>query len=231
MRGNSRRGSSHPVRARGRGGAPHATQRENRDAGLAEELAGLLETVIRAAGMDLESVRIGAAGRRRVLRVVVDADGGVSLDSIAEISRELSARLDSAGAMGDAPYTLEVSSPGVDRPLTEPRHWRRAVGRLVKVALAEPADSRGWPMPRGRPAVIEGRLSAADDHGVTVEINGGHREFGYAELGPGRVRVEFGRPEAESAAGGPVAGDPMAGDAAPQAALAGPGTGGRSDGH
>jgi ribosome maturation factor RimP len=233
MRGSSRHRSSRPVRARGQGGAPRAAQRENRDSGLPEELAGLLETVIRAAGMDLESARIGTAGRRRVLRVVVDADGGVSLDGIAEISRELSARLDSAGAMGDGPYTLEVSSPGVDRPLTEPRHWRRAVGRLVKVALATagPADSSGRAQPRGWPPVIEGRVVAADEHGVTVEIDGDRREFGYAELGPGRVRVEFGRPETEGAAKGLVAGGPAAGDAALQAALAGPGTGGRPDGH
>jgi ribosome maturation factor RimP len=228
MHGSSRHRSSRPVRARGRGGAPRAAERENRDALLPEELAGLLEAVVRAAGMDLESVRIAAAGRRRVLRVVVDADGGVSLDDIAEISRELSARLDSAGAMGEVPYTLEVSSPGVDRPLTEPRHWRRAVGRLVKVALVavDPPNPPGRTPPPGRPPVIEGRVVSADDQGVTVEIDGAAREFGYAELGPGRVRVEFGRPEA-----GPAASDPGAGDIPPQAALAGPGTGGRPDGH
>ena len=61
-----------------------------------------------------------------MLRVVVDADGGPSLDDIAVLSRSLSAELDSSGVMGEDAYTLEVSSPGVDRPLTEPRHWRRA---------------------------------------------------------------------------------------------------------
>ena len=94
-------------------------------------LAGLIEPVVTAAGMDLESVRVTAAGRRRLLRVVVDSDRGVSLDDAATVSRELSAALDKVAVMGDFPYTLEVSSPGVDRPLTDRRHWRRAVGRLV----------------------------------------------------------------------------------------------------
>ena len=67
---------------------------------------------------------------------MVDADGGVGLDAIAEVSREVSVRLDASGVMGEVPYTLEVSSPGVDRPLTEPRHWRRAQGRLVSAPLA-----------------------------------------------------------------------------------------------
>ena len=103
--------------------------------------------------MDLESVRVGSAGRRRLLRVVVDADGGVALDDIALISRDLSARLDETGAMGETAYTLEVSSPGVDRPLTQPRHWRRAVGRLVRV----PQDERaGQDVRAGRPARSRG---------------------------------------------------------------------------
>jgi ribosome maturation factor RimP len=187
------------------------------------EVEGLLEAVVQAAGLDLESARMGAAGRRRVLRVVVDADGGVGLDDIAQISRKLSARLDAAGAMGEAPYTLEVSSPGVDRPLTQRRHWRRAVGRLVSVSLTgvePPTSSLPTEAGEGLPA-IEGRVIAADDHGVTLEVDGDHREFGYAGLGPGRVQVEFGRPGVEPAESG----------AASQAALAGPGTRGRPDGH
>ena len=91
-------------------------------------LAGVIRPVVAAAGMDLESVRVTVAGRRRLLRVVVDSDYGVSLDDAALVSREVSAALDATNVMGDVPYTLEVSSPGVDRPLTEPRHWRRAAG-------------------------------------------------------------------------------------------------------
>ena len=98
--------------------------------------------------MDLESIRVTAAGRRRLLRVVVDSDHGVSLDDAAAVSRQLSAALDSVAVMGDFPYTLEVSSPGVDRPLTDPRHWRRAAGRLVQVTAA---DAGALPAGSSRP--------------------------------------------------------------------------------
>jgi ribosome maturation factor RimP len=150
-----------------------------------KRLAELIEPVIAAAGMDLESVRMSVAGRRRLLRIVVDGDHGVSLDDAADVSREISALLDEGNALGEVPYTLEVSSPGVDRPLTEPRHWRRAVGRLVKVKVA------------GEPAV-EGRILAADADGVTLDLAGGARRFGQGELGAGAIQIEFGRiPDAE----------------------------------
>lgn len=163
-------------------------------------LAGLIEPVVAAAGMDLESVRITVAGRRRLLRVIVDSDHGVSLDDAADVSREVSAMLDTSDVLGDVPYTLEVSSPGVDRPLTEPRHWRRARGRLVKVKLAgAPAPQRGTG-PEGSPpgGSVQGRVLAADADGVTLELADGEQRFGYGELGAGAIQVEFGRiPDAE----------------------------------
>jgi ribosome maturation factor RimP len=137
--------------------------------------------------MDLESVRVTAAGRRRLLRVVVDSDRGVSLDDAAAVSRALSAALDSMAVMGDFPYTLEVSSPGVDRPLTDPRHWRRAAGRLVRVPVADAG-------------VINGRVVSADAEGVTLDVDGDpktRRRFRYAALGSGAVQVEFGHPQTE----------------------------------
>ena len=144
-----------------------------------KRLAGLIQSTLSAAGMDLESARVTVAGKRRLLRVVVDADGGVSLDEAAEVSREISALLDAADAMGDVPYTLEVSSPGVDRPLTEPKHWRRAARRLVKVKVTGEGT-------------VEGRILAADDDGVTLDVADARRRLQYAALGPGRVQVEFG---------------------------------------
>ena len=150
-----------------------------------KRLAELIEPVVGAAGMDLESVRMSVAGKRRLLRIVVDGDHGVSLDDAADVSREISAMLDEVNALGEVAYTLEVSSPGVDRPLTEPRHWRRAVGRLVKVKVT------------GEPAV-EGRILAADADGVTLDLAGGERRFGQGELGAGAIQIEFGRiPDAE----------------------------------
>ena len=222
MRGDSRHAPSRPRR-----GAPDtgggSRERQGTPAAEPAELASLLEPVIHAAGMDLETVRVSPAGRRRLLRLIVDADGGVGLDAIAEVSREVSARLDASGAMGDVPYTLEVSSPGVDRPLTEPRHWRRAQGRLVSVPLAVPdgdAPSSITAAARRAPT-IKGRVLVAGETGVTLEVDGDQLELDYAELGPGRVQVEFAR-----AAEGPV------GEGVGQAAdRAGSQNGGSRDGH
>jgi ribosome maturation factor RimP len=146
----------------------------------ADRVAALAEPVVHAAGLDLEGVRVTAAGRRRLLRLVVDGDGGVTLDDIALVSREVSAVLDGSPVMGEHPYTLEVSSPGVDRPLTERRHWRRAVGRLVTAP----------PVADGAP-VIEGRITAVGAAGITLDVAGETRQFGYGELGPGRIKIEF----------------------------------------
>ena len=145
-----------------------------------KRLAGLIRPVAAAAGMDLASLRASVAGRRRLVRVIVDSDAGVSLDDAALVSRDIAAVLDATDVMGNIPYTLEVSSPGVDRPLTEPRHWRRAAGRLVKVKVAAEGT-------------LQGRVVAAAADGVTLEINGARRHFGYGELGSGAVQVEFGK--------------------------------------
>ena len=151
-----------------------------------ERLATAIEPVVAAVGCDLEKVSVSPAGRRTVVRVVVDADAGVSLDEVAAVSRAVTEVLDSHDTelFGETPYVLEVTSPGVDRPLTEPRHWRRAVGRLVEVPVA------GVP--------TRARVVAADDDGVELADGAGNRvRHGWAELGRGMVQVEFGRVEAD----------------------------------
>ena len=139
----------------------------------------VIEPVVAAAGFDLEDVNLSRAGRRHVVRVLVDADGGINLDGIAVVSREISAALDAAEETGGevlaGEYQLEVGSPGVDRPLTEPRHWRRNISRLVLV--------------NG----VTGRVTAADEQGITLDVDGTARELTYAELGPGKVQIEFKR--------------------------------------
>jgi len=192
-------GSRHAPKPRGAAEGGRSSQtapRQNVKAGGVSvdegRIADVIRPVIVAAGMDLESVRVTAAGRRRLLRVVVDSDRGVSLDDAATVSRELSAALDTVAVMGDFPYTLEVSSPGVDRPLTDHRHWRRAVGRLVQVAVT---DSGG-----ARP--VSGRVAAADADGVTLDVEGARRRFAYAVLGAGAIQVEFGHPPSELGATG-----------------------------
>jgi ribosome maturation factor RimP len=158
-------------------------------------LAGSIEPVVVAAGYDLEELLVTPAGRRSVVRVVVDRDQGVTLDDIAEVSRAVSDALDAEDdGMGRTPYVLEVTSPGVDRPLTEQRHWRRNLGRLVTVAVGPP----------GATEELTGRVTAVEDTGVTlaVEAKGKPgakkrpptpRDVPWAQLGSGRVQVEFGR--------------------------------------
>jgi len=149
-------------------------------------VAAIIEPVVSAAGYELESVEVTPAGRRRVVRIVVDADTGVSLDGVAEISRAVSAILDDHdNVVGGAPYVLEVSSPGVDRPLTAPRHWRRSTGRLVQV----PVSGRG---------PVRGRVRRADEQAVVLDVDGVECTFGYEALGQGRVQVEFSREEEQS---------------------------------
>jgi len=155
-----------------------------------ERLATAIEPAVTAAGYELEKVSVSPAGRRTVVRVVVDADAGVSLDDVATVSRAVIDVLDTHDTelFGDTPYVLEVTSPGVDRPLTEPRHWRRAIGRLVEVPVA------GVP--------TRARVTAADDDGVELTGEAGHRgRHGWAELGPGKVQVEFGRVGADDGDG------------------------------
>lgn len=145
-------------------------------------LVALLTPVVRAHGADLEGVEVRPAGRRRLVRVVVDRDGGVDLDAVAEISRAVSDALDADDAMGSSAYVLEVTSPGVDRPLTEPRHWRRAVGHLLACDLA----SGG---------AVTGRLVSVDDGAVVLEVGGHDRVLAPAEVTRAVVQVEFDRPD------------------------------------
>jgi len=146
-------------------------------------LEALARPVVEDAGCDLERISVSPAGRRSVVRVIVDADGGVSLDVVARISRALSAELDAAEEQGRAvlpgAYVLEVTSPGVDRPLTEERHWRRNVGRLVRVVPEA-----------GRP--MDARIVAVGDGTVTLAGPDGERTMPLEGLGPGRIQIEFG---------------------------------------
>ena len=111
--------------------------RSGPDPARRERVRALLAPVVEGAGVELEDVELRTVGRRLVLRVLVDTATGITLDEVAAASQAVSEALDSSDVLGDEPYTLEVSSPGIDRPLTEPRHWRRNVGRLVAVTRTD----------------------------------------------------------------------------------------------
>ena len=172
-----------------------------RAAGAGDEvttrLTGWVEPVVAAAGYDLEELVVRPAGQRSVVRVVVDRDEGISLDDVADVSRAISEVLDADEAdAGRAPYVLEVTSPGVDRPLTAPRHWRRNAGRLVTVEVG-PERAREQVTARLLRVTDDGVVLAVEKGGAKkgqVRRTVGERTVPWAELGAGLVQVEFSRP-------------------------------------
>lgn len=152
--------------------------------------AAALEAIaaaVAAAGADLEDVTVSRAGRRELVRVVVDRDGGIDLDAVAEISRVVGEALDDPsvdGAFAGA-YVLEVTSPGVDRPLAHPRHWRRSTGRLVRVSLADGS-------------AVTGRVASAGESSAVLDVDGAAREVAYGEVERAVVQVEFNRADADA---------------------------------
>jgi len=170
---------------------------------LDEAVTGVLTEVVDRVGLTLDEVSVTTAGRRRVVRVVVDLrddePGDVSMDAVATASTAVSEALDTSDVLGAAPYTLEVSSPGVDRPLTLPRHWRRARTRLVRVVRTDGGE-------------LLGRVAEVDDDGVLVLLEpqsvkgrppraadvGRPVRLAWDELGRGEVQVEFRRADEEA---------------------------------
>ncbi len=147
-----------------------------------DRLAGVLTAPLSAVGLDVEAVDLTPAGKRRLLRVAVDKDGGVTLDDIAEATREVSRLLDESDVMEERPYTLEVTSPGTDRPLVLPRHWRRNQGRLVKVVSKDGQT-------------LTGRILSSDEHAVKVDSDGHELEVAYDTVAKAHVQIEFNRKE------------------------------------
>lgn len=158
--------------------------RPEQAAGSPGQLHGVLEPIVTAAGFDLERLDVRAAGRRHCVTLVVDSDHGVGLDDIAAVSRAASAELDRHEHLIGGSYTLEVTSPGVDRPLTGQRHWRRAHLRQVAVRTRDGES-------------FTGRVGPAGAEAVTLLVDGALRELRYADVEHAGVQVEF-RPPPES---------------------------------
>ncbi|WP_030708672.1 ribosome maturation factor RimP [Streptomyces sp. NRRL F-2580] len=163
-----------------------------------DRLRGLLEPLVAAKGLDLEEIEMSRAGKRRMLRIIVDSDEGVELDACAELSREVSDKLDETDVMldetdvmGEDEYVLEVSSPGADRPLTEHRHYVRAIGRLVKFQLSAGGDEAA--------GELVARILDVDDEGLDLEVPGVKgrkataRRIAFTDIAKARVEIEFNR--------------------------------------
>lgn len=142
-----------------------------------QQITQKIEPVVRASGLDLEEIELTPAGRRTILRVILDGDR-MSLDDVAAVSREISSLIDSDPVFGEQAMTLEVTSRGVDRPLTLARHWRRNQGRLVSVTLAE-----------GEKFV--GRILSSEESSAVVNVDGAERSISFADVTKARIEVEF----------------------------------------
>ena len=148
-----------------------------------QQLATLVDECVSALGFDLEAIELTPAGNKRVLRIALDRDGGIGIDHITEATRALSEELDASDVMGSQPYTLEVTSRGVDRPLTEPRHWRRNAGRLVRLRLADDSS-------------IDGRIGESDGEGVIIEGRTTIQRLAYDQISTALVQTELNRKDA-----------------------------------
>jgi ribosome maturation factor RimP len=137
----------------------------------------ILEPIASNMGLDLEDVEIKSAGKHSIVQVSIDKDGGINLDEVAQISNQISEALDAKDVLGEKPYTLEVGSPGIDRALTLPRHWRRNIGRLVKINFGSNSEI--------------GRIIESDDEKVSLEVKGKSRSINFDKIDKAFIQVEF----------------------------------------
>ena len=144
----------------------------------------LIAPAVTSAGFFLEEVQITNPGNHRIITCIIDGTSPLNLDQVTEISRVISALLDEATFMGDTEFTLEVSSPGLDRPLTQERHWKKNLTRLIKVTHSDGTE-------------LIGRLKEYDDVKTTLVENIKGREkthvVAFADIKRAVVEVEFNR--------------------------------------
>jgi len=147
------------------------------------DVEALVRPVVESAGLELWEVVYRKEGGRMVLRVAVDREGGVDIDTIAQTSERVSRRLDLEGFGGSGTYALEVSSPGLERSLRTPRHFERSVGQKVRVKTVEPVAGS---------QVHEGTLVSADAEAIVIASEGGELRVPYADIASARTVFEWG---------------------------------------
>lgn len=138
------------------------------------DITAAIEPIIRATGNYLEDLTIQSAGKRRMITVIVDGDTHLNLDQVTVITKEISEVIENLSALGDIPFTLEVTSPGLDRPLTLPRHWRKNLGRLISITLQDGSK-------------IKGRIGEASESSVIVD----EAKVNFADIKRAVLEVEF----------------------------------------
>jgi len=142
--------------------------------GKKEEISAVITPALTSLGFYLEDLNITLAGRRSLLTVIVDADRHLSLDEVTVATKAISEIVENIPALGSTPFTLEVTSPGIDRPLTKPRHWRKNVDRLVKVITIDGSQ-------------ILGRIKSASEDLATVD----EQNVKYLDIKRATLEVEF----------------------------------------
>ena len=142
--------------------------------GRNEEISAAITPALTALGFYLEDLNISSAGKRSLLTVIVDADRHLSLDEVTQATKAISEIVENIPALGATPFTLEVTSPGVDRPLTKPRHWRKNINRLVKIILQDGKE-------------IKGRIKSASEISATID----EVEISYADIKRANLEIEF----------------------------------------
>ncbi|MBC7596227.1 MAG: ribosome maturation factor RimP [Kineosporiaceae bacterium] len=147
---------------------------------MTDRLDTLVAGCVSELGFDLEAIELTPAGKKRVLRIAIDQDGGVTIDDISSATRAISAELDDTDVMGTMPYTLEVTSRGLDSPLKLARHWRRNNDRLVSAQLADGST-------------VDGRLGDSDGDGVDISTAQGVQRIAYADVTKALVQIELKR--------------------------------------
>jgi ribosome maturation factor RimP len=156
--------------------------------GIKEAVRRIAERVTAGRGYELVDLEVKRGPRGHTVRLFVDKEGGIGLDDLQSVSEEMSAILDAEDPL-DSSYMLEVSSPGLDRPLRGEADYRRFLGRLARISSYEPVEGRRhW----------TGRLVSVEDGVVRLDLereNGGPARIPLDKIAHGRLEVEF--PKAE----------------------------------
>ncbi len=151
---------------------------------LKDQVSELVTPAVSDLGFYLEDVHIATPGSHRIVTCIVDGDSSLNLDQVTSVSRVISELLDEAAFMGETPFTLEVTSPGVDRPLTQPRHFAKNVDRLLKVIKLDGSE-------------ITGRILSNTDNDVTLTVvvkkETTEQTISLTEIKRAVVEIEFNR--------------------------------------
>ena len=142
--------------------------------GKKEEISAVITPALTSLGFYLEDLNITSAGKRSLLTVIVDADRHLSLDEVTVATKAISEIVENIPALGSTPFTLEVTSPGIDRPLTKPRHWRKNINRLVKIILLDGSQ-------------ITGRIKHAGESAATIDES----VINYLDIKRANLEIEF----------------------------------------